>query len=88
MIVCVYVCDIVCVCVNVYVNVHEYEYGYGKCWCIWFIHAHNTEIQIPFSKLEISFWFLNSIFWFGNFILIYQVAQFILKFLVNLYIDF
>ena len=50
MIVCVYVCDNVCVGVNVYVNVYVYEYGYEKCKCIWFIFAHNTEIQILFSK--------------------------------------
>lgn len=51
MIVCVYVCGNVCDNVNVYV----YEYGYEKCWCIWFIHAHNTEIQNSFSKSEIWF---------------------------------
>ena len=53
MIVCVYVCDIVCVGVNV--NVIVYEYEYEKCLCIWFILAHSTEIQNPFSKSEISF---------------------------------
>ena len=70
----VYVCDNVCVGVNVVVYVYEYGYDYGyeyeKCLCIWFIPAHNTEIQNSFSKSEIWFWFLNSIFWFGNFIFI------------------
>ena len=53
MIVCVYVYDNVCVNVNVIVYV--YEYGYEKCLCIWFILAHNTEIQNSFSKSEIWF---------------------------------
>ena len=73
MIVCVYVCvcDNVCVGVNVIVYGYDYGYGYEKCKCIWFIPAHRTEIQNPFSKSEIWFWFLNSIFRFENFIFIY-----------------
>ena len=43
------------VCVNVNVIVYVYDYGYEKCWCIWFIPAHNTEIQNSFSKSEIPF---------------------------------
>ena len=66
MVVDVDVYDNVCVNANVIVYVYEYE----KCLCIWFILAHNAEIQIQFSKSEIPFWFLNSIFWFGNFIFI------------------
>ena len=70
MIVCVYVCDNVCVNVNVIVYVYVYEYGYENVYVYDLFLAYNTEIQIPFSKSEIWFWFLNSIFWFGNFIFI------------------
>ena len=61
MIVCVYVCDNVCVCVNVIVYVYDYEYGYEKCLCIWFILAHNTENQNQISDFENGIWI--SVLW-------------------------